>query len=670
MDLYSVTAKLVKEELTKEHTLEILKTDLLAIRLREKIILPDQKEVLDDPIKVATSKLLAADGSKVFWLLAGGLMESGFKLTRQIVSEGLAGPIGFSTNGLLDFFSFLPHSIHPDASPAEIIKKYRFTLPITPEHALHLLPGSTFQVMGRGTASLSGSLHYGKGVFSASAGVGTEKTAVFSVRLIRGSGNTVRLALSRIHRWQINPELKAGVGVNLEPLSLIQHEWLAKAGEHLDAIDLEQITAAIPGWEENTRLPDFIKANSIGQLGKILQQYSSFYAKLGIDHSQQQQHLVGYEFDLNEPEAREAFSAMLHLDEATAAQIASQSTAVRRQVYDEDETITKQFFELGFPGKKLLLSYSLRSEREGFLVYDGSTQIIRSAKSSRNYRGIFSGNREIAWEGLEVMVNSTRSSHGYWKFSFKNHDKYSSEQEVTRLILFAALLGVKGVEQKQITDYPWHTRLFSREDDTEMDLILYFTSDGLAKIGQARKDEIRELCFATAVHLGYITDGAPWYDYKARGYMNKYLEILADISADNTLDKKDLQEKYNLRLAESSAGSTQERNLEKDAWVYKKAKVLINSISMMNTNAETEQPNHGWAALFQKIGNGQRFNYLVIIGVLARLAGTNGILLDLLELKESETGKILVYADEMNTLISGEELFTQASQQITGAHIG
>ncbi len=268
------------------------------------------------------------------------------------------------------------------------------------------------------------------------------------------------------------------------------------------------------------------------------------------------------------------------------------------------------------------------------------------------------------------MVNSTRSSHGYWKFSFKNHDKYSSEQEVTRLILFAALLGVKGVEQKQITDYPWHTRLFSREDDTEMDLILYFTSDGLAKIGQARKDEIRELCFATAVHLGYITDGAPWYDYKARGYMNKYLEILADISADNTLDKKDLQEKYNLRLAESSAGSTQERDLEKDAWVYKKAKVLINSISMMNTNAETEQPNHGWAALFQKIGNGQRFNYLVIIGVLARLAGTNGILLDLLELKESETGKILVYADEMNTLISGEELFTQASQQISGAHIG
>ncbi len=74
MDLYSITAKLVKEELTKEHTLQILKTDLLGIRLQDKITLSDQKEILDVPIKISTSKLLAEDGSKVFRLPEGGHM--------------------------------------------------------------------------------------------------------------------------------------------------------------------------------------------------------------------------------------------------------------------------------------------------------------------------------------------------------------------------------------------------------------------------------------------------------------------------------------------------------------------------------------------------------------------------------------------------------------------
>lgn len=647
----------IKEKLSDKHTVDLLKTDLLGIRLREQIFWPEDNRIKKDPVRRSTSALLAAGGKKTFWLLVGGLIESRLKLTKKLDSGGISGPVGFTTKGLLDFYCLHPYALEIKETPGKFLKDHSVDLPSSAEKALQLLPGTTFQFMGKGAANLSAGVSYRKGPASVSLSAAKKIEGIYTLRLIREKGDVVRVVLSQVLERSRNVKMTAKLGWSVDVGRLLKDEWLDRAEEEIDALGLDKITESIPGWDEETSLADFIYEQGVEKgLKKIngfINDYTSFYATLGRTSMQKQRVLTGFRLDLSQKKACQAFESLLHLDEAGAALLAEDGdSGVSRAVYEENENRDTRFFNLGFPGKKLMLASSLRSEREGFLVYDSTYQMMRTAKFTRSYNGILSGTKKIRWEGLDVKVDGRIAPLSYWRFSFSSHDKFAGKEEIVRFCRFAQLLGASPADESHIAEYPWYKKLFGKKDDTDLDLDIYFTEDGVHSIRNSTKNQIRKNCFQSAARLGDIEPGAPWHDHTCRGLMSQYQDLLFDITGESDEDKELLQSKYEAR--------GWKRDLEKDAKVLKVANDLIKQLSY--TKNDEKDPEQKWEQIFASIGMSRHFNYMVPIAALARLAGEDDTLLDNLELKRTENKKVLVMAEEKSDIISADALFSQAAK--------
>ena len=80
MKLRTIVYDNLVEQLHAGQDASLLNSKYLGITLRARIYLPDDKEICNDPVRRATSKLLAEQGGNVFWLLTGGVIESNLEL--------------------------------------------------------------------------------------------------------------------------------------------------------------------------------------------------------------------------------------------------------------------------------------------------------------------------------------------------------------------------------------------------------------------------------------------------------------------------------------------------------------------------------------------------------------------------------------------------------------
>ncbi len=662
MKLQSIAVDKLKEKLSEPHTLDLLQSDLLGIRLRQQIYWTNDKKIKEDPIRSATSNLLSRQGKKVFWLMVGGLMESRLSLSRDIDSKGVSGPIGFSSGGVLDFYILQPYAIDLSETPERILSEHRVDLPVNADKARALLPGTTFQIMGKGVASLAAGVKYAKGIASVALSANEKVAGNFTISFIREKGDSVKIVLSQVTERSKNFGLTAKLGWSIGAGVLIEHDWYKSAEAGLDSLSIDKITGSIPGWPEDKSLTEFIREDGlekgVKKLSELIKDYSEFYGAIGSKSFQKQRKLTTYRFNLSNAKACKAFENLLHLDEVGTAKIANDSTAgVNRTIYTEDSSVDENFITIGFPGKKIVLASMLSSEREGFLLYDENVQILRESIFEKKYEGIVTGGKTINWEGLDVKLNDRRSALSYWHLLFTNNDKFSTKKEVIRFCRFAKTLGANPADEDKIKEIPWASKLFGTSDDTDIKLNLYFTDDGLQAICNSSKNQIRKHCFDVARELGDVPKGAPWQNYRARILMKQYLELLSDLAEDNDLEKKYLREKY-----EEWGGG---RDLEKDASVLKIAINLIGHLSLMSTSQLGSEI--GWEKVFKAIGESAGFNYMIIIAILSRLAGESETLLDYLELKRSESGEVLVMVNEKEDIIGADELFTQTDEQILKA---
>jgi|GEM_PF-6211208 len=665
MKLTDIAVGKLKEELGKEHTIELLKKELLGIRLREQIYWAEDKEIKNDPVRRATSELLIAQGKKPFWLLVGGLMDSRLKLNKKVTGVGgQPGDIGFSSKGLLDYYSMHPYAIDFNETPEKILADHSIDLPVTAAKAQALLPGTTFQLMGKGVASLSGGLTYNKGLTSVALKKSEKCEGNFTLRLVREKGDTVKVVLAQTLERAGGTELTAKLGYSFDVGKILEHDAFKKAETNLDNLNLDKITGAIPGWPKNKTLTEFIKKEGIDKgiekLKGYLKGYSEFYSTLGHKSSQKQRNLVAYRFDLSKAKAKTAFNEIVKLNEAEVETAeAIKNSGVTRHQFKDETTVDEGFFHLGFPGKKLVLASTLRSEREGFLIYDGSQQIMRDVKIAKTYEGVITGTKKITWEALDIILNSEKSPLSYWRFSFSNNDKFAEKEEIIRFRKFAACLGAQTPDDDaKIRNMSFFKKLFGKKDDTTLNLDMYFTADGLNTISSSIKNQIRKACFEVAAKIGDIAEGAPWGNFEARSLMKQCSEYLFDLTGGSDQDIKFLEGKY------SKLPAAKGRVLKKDAIIYKICSGLIAHIYQMKVEESNQET---WARVFGDIGKSARFNYMIIIATLASLAGREETLLDNLELKRTESGEVLAMADEKSEIITADELFTKAEEQITQA---
>jgi hypothetical protein len=652
--LLEIAGDKLVDYLADEKNKEILKNDLLAIKLRVQTFEPDNDKIKKNPLCQATSAELAKKGKRVFWLLTGGLMESSLKFSHDTTLGDAPVKLGFESNSLLDYHSFQPYVKDYSEVLEDILSRHSTELPIDAERADNLLPGTSFQLVGKATAKLSAGLSYTKGVASIAISANGAVTGEFALRISRGEKNMVTVSISQILDRSMGSTIKGSVGWSIGTGNVFNHKWFQKGKDSLNSLDLDYITGAIPGWEGETKLGDYIQNEGEEHLATFLKNYSSFYVQLGHETTHSNRSLIKYILDLSTEEGREAYDQLCHFDEDNAAKLAH-ADGIERIEFTEYKTGDTVSAELGFPGKKILLSHTLRSMREGFLAYDDHLQVMELEVLGQKTQ-FFNNNQQLTWEGFDVQVDGENKGRDYWRFFFKREDAYTQEEEILRFSEFATLLNIShSIKKGEIKDYPWYTQLFTADDNTDFQADIYFTEAGIIKLPSVTQTDIRKAVCQCAEVLDNIPSGLKFKNHKVRSLLKKYLQL--SLEYDDDKEREQIEEEYSTFYDDGQA-----RSLKDDAVTMQKAALLIKYLEMMRS-----APPKEWNNLFVELGKEVKSDFMVIIAAICTLIGQDETFVSGIEIKRKKGGKILLNGKEDGEVMSGEDMFNNAQKAVVNA---
>lgn len=653
--LFEIPGDILIEQLTQGKNLVVSDDDLLAIKLRSRVFFPDSEVVKKNPLWSATSAELAKNGKKVFWLLTGGLLESNIDLSHEKELDGVPVRLGFEAHALLDYHSFQPYTKEFPETIDSVLENLTVELPLDAERADRLLPGASFQLIGKANAKLSADLRYTKGLNSAAFSVDGGAVGEFALQISRGEKNMVTVSISQILGRSINSVGTVSLGWAVGTGEVLNHKWFHEGKSSLNSLDLDYITGFLPGWDSNIKLGDYLAGKGLKTLEKFLKNYSSFYASLGRMTSQNSMNLVKFVINLGADSGRKAYDCLCHFDEEKAANLAKEAgSGVERIALQDNTNIDKTSMEAGFPGKKVLLSHTLRSVREGFLAYDNHIQVMELLARSKK-TVFFNNNQEITWEGFEVQVDDQNRGRDYWRFFFRRQDSVTGVEEIVRFSRFASLLGdIPPLAGDDIKRQSWFTKLFTTKDNTDFQVDVYFTEAGLRKLVHATKNDIRQTVFQCAEVMGNISPGVMVEDRNVRKLLRDYLELGLEYDDDGARER--IIEGY---------GKINDRGLKEiraDAVTLRKAAIFIDYVSMMRRQDISE-----WNDIFLKLGKEIGNDFMVIIAAVCKLVGKDDTFVSSLEIKRQDSGVVLLKAGEDGKIITGEEMFNDAQKAVIGA---
>ena len=653
--IFEIPGNILLDQLAQGKKLVISDNDLLAIRLRAQVLFPDSEVVKKNPLWLATSAELAKNGKKVFWLLTGGLMESNVDIPHGKELGDVPVKLGFKAHSLLDYHSFQPYTIEFPDTIESVLENLTVELPLDAERADRLLPGANFQLIGKADAGFSAGLRYIRGLNSVALAAEGGVDGEFALRISRGEKNMVTVSISQVLGRSINSVGTVSLGWMIGTGEVLDHKWFHKGRSLLNSMDLDYITGSLAGWDSNVKLGDYLAGKGRKTLEKFLKNYSSFYASLGYMTSQNTKNLVKFIIDLGTDSGRKAYDCLCHFDEKTAAALAKDAGCGVERIELQDSTdIDKTSAEAGFPGKKVLLSHTLRSVREGFLAYDNHIQVMELLV--RNKKTVFfNNNQEITWEGFEVQVDDQNRGRNYWRFFFKRQDAVTGVEEIVRFSRFAALLGdMPAIAADDINRQSWFTQLFTTKDNTDFEVDVYFTEAGLRKLVHATKNDIRRAVFQCAETMGNISPGVMVEDRNVRKLLHDYLQLELEYNDDEARGK--IIESY------KEINDRGRQEIRADALTLRKAATFVNYVSMMRRQDISE-----WNDIFLRLGKEIGNDFMVIIAAVCKLVGKDDTFVSSLEIKRQDSGVVLLKAGEDGKIITGEQMFNDAQKAVIGA---
>lgn len=661
MNFSELAVGTIKEKLTDPQATQLYDGKLLSVKLRSQVFPFEDKKIQDSPLRVATSnQLMETSGKSVFWLQTGGLLETDIDFANDFKLSGSPVALGFSAKAFVDYQSFRPYILSGPETITNIAKETVVGLPLRAEDAASLLPGTSFQIIGKGTANFSGTFILQKTLSSLSLETAVASEGEFSLRVLREENNTISVTVSLLKKRSLSIMFKGSTGFNVDKISktILEHDWYKKGQDSLDALETSKISGVIEGWEDGQKLINFFDNDNLEKtLGQYLKNYSSFYFALGTKTSYEMQHLVKYTIDLSQKVGRDAYDALCSLNEEEAEKAwRANKRAVERIEFQSNKTIEQASVELGFPGKKLIMANTLRAIRDGYLLYDNHMKVMRLETAGKEKK-VFNTSEEIQWEGLQVQLDNRDTGMDYWRLLYSRYDAVTSKKEIVQFNRFAAAIGIKAYEESMIEEHSFLERIFSEVDNASFQADLFITEDGIKKIKNSASTEVRKIFLGVAAALGKIPAGLPIHNQDVRAILWKYdPNYLRSDSYDDTREMESLRDTY---YALPVLCNTNRRNIALDARIYQAAekfkKECIDSLAKCD---ESE-----WGGIFANFGAKHTKDFKQVMATLVLLANLDNVLIAKIEIKRVQSGKILVQAKDSDEIKTGDEIFSEAQQQ-------
>jgi hypothetical protein len=460
------------------------------------------------------------------WIETTGLLEAVDRHDLWLpLGAGVRAEGGFDQKALLQYRCILPYTLGRD-TPAQVVGHNALRPPTTAARAARMPRGGLFglrgvaQVVGHG-GIVGGPLARWGGV-SLGAGVVAEVTAKWrgelGIEVLRLDGDLVRVTLSRERgiTETLTAELRAG---------LMGHHALGSVwGKSLVARALRRGAPALLG---------------------LVQKWGASVAGAGVSHATTGVDRTTYTFDLSVPAAAQAYDALLKLrvSEADALALMSQGGTATGVTSSDRLLVNDSAAEramLRVLGGKLLLWEHLRLETRGVLRdAAGRRLLVRKAVSRRRYGSLFSGTQDIRWEVVQVRAPDGAYTP-YYRLLYDQKRRISMPELVEFYFRLAEALGNWRAACKRasaeealakLREMPWARKLFSHKDDIHTHVDVYFTAEGIERLG--RVNELEALAaYARAMSvLDVARAGHPLAEEGA-----KSAEIVAQLDAVARLD--------------------------------------------------------------------------------------------------------------------------------------
>jgi hypothetical protein len=645
-------------EIKNDHGLDLLKQELghgasLGVRIHEELLGADDGCIKDDKHRSATNDQIEKDtGAKPVWLKTGGIGKIGGELKASVPVAGmLTASAGFCAEGVLEYTSLRPVPLTTDGA-ANVALQHTVKLPFNADNALAMERGSEVEVIGKGTASLKGSVGTEVGrknrFIGASAGarVGAEGglSSTWAVRVKRLDGDNVEVRLSNVNDRFRTFGAAADAGLRLQGKNLVD----ATVGGLLDParhkISLDAFSAWFLKAKPGEDLVDFLTRKGVEPFEKAVKDYTAFYASVGHDAKEVRTDRRTYVFDLKNPAAKAAYEQLVRLQHGEADKLSKQlDSGVTRKTTNDVVTESKDTAKIEFAGKKLVIQQALERDR----VYQNrvdldhgaaAPEISRIASYEQTAGSIVTGNHNIVWEAVSVpSPNPEDPQSTYFHLAVKKNDLITLDEDIEWFVRFADMMGIVDDKPRKI-DMPrsaWWWRMISPADDTKIDVDIYFTDDGIERLTKADAKTARQ-AYADAV--GFMTPklaGLPVNDARCQELVDDH-EAAKLRSLQPPYDMPFRVHDYQIRhdARHEYAQRTGGRELIDDVYDMKQARAFGEAIGEMRDTRDEK----AWVKCFTNLGKSRGFDYAPIMGALHKIVGAEDTLVHKLAIKGSYIG--------------------------------
>lgn len=621
----------------------------LGLRLRERFVRSSDPAIQKDALKTATTKQLQAEGKDVFWFESGGLAELGFGLNGTIPLPvlDLGVVTGFDTRAMVLYRAFKPYAVQgslPEGAldgvkvARDLVESTALPLPLTPTGAAALAPGAEFEIVGRGLFNAKAGLAYNRApgfafgrprvrnigpndlsviartddaVFSLGprldATLDGTLTGELSLKITGIDGKRlVRVTLSRLASAAGSARLTAAAGIFLKTTTPNGDIARLFTGDNGDPV-VKPIAEAVE---------DFL-ADHLG---------ASAYFDVGI--RAQDEVLDAFVLDLDRPEARDAFEALVRLAPGRARALAvEENTGVTEAKLDARSLAFSNEISVRAFGQQLLLRQALaQSSTARYDGPDGAWAIEHGATFTKKLDTVLGGQKTITWEALSLGTSEVSEPLTYYHLTLENKDKITKSRQLERLYDFAHVVeGQPVVELRDPPPVAWWKRPFTPRDNSTVKVDLYFTPEGIRRIDAAGRRE------GVSAYLGTLASFDPYFE----GHPALADAMSADVErllrratfVDRVLGPFDPCVPCATATLEAAYFDATGRSLRRDERAARVAEAFgarIEGLVAGERSAET---------FFTHLGKSRGFAFYEAVAALARLAGDDATVVHALSIK-------------------------------------
>lgn len=388
-----------------------------SIELRRKDLDPSDPRIQGDALRKSTTDALQTQGRDVRWIERAGAFELG---GGHGVSVPVGGPIsvsfGFDAKKTLEWRSMGPRADGQGGAPG---------VATDAEDAYAMTPGSEFQI--RGTGVVSGRAGIAAGWTGGPAGV--QVTAGVGVTATKGRQVEMNVEVRKLDATTVQ--------VRLDELTQTSkgREFAARLGLHVSGAELAagggSLVAAL------AKKPDLA-----AKLAGIEQSLSAEFA-IGQEKTQTVGNGLTFTLDLTKPEARGAYEALVRGNPETALDLASaqgSGVALRNTTtgtsQQTEKSINAQI------GKTVLYSSSeVRKDATIEVTQDARSERLDHSIADKKQESIWGRDRSVGVEAVSLRTPEAPNGTRYFRLSFQEKDRFTSEGELRARTDLATALG-------------------------------------------------------------------------------------------------------------------------------------------------------------------------------------------------------------------------------------